>query len=156
MCGNTLKTFLLLMQEIGSALDLEDAAPLGGDPRSTLWELTIAPGQTFQLTCLEEKQSLLLSTTLDEPFSDKHFKTLLLLNGLYEQTGGIRMGLEYPGGNIVMNFESPLDTLPLEQLRTVIFNLTSELVSWRGLIQSEPGEIDPPSVMPADQHGMRA
>lgn len=130
--------FLLLMREIGPALDLECATPDDEDPRSARWTLTVEGEDRFTFTHLVEKRMLLISVAVGAPVTSDHYRTLLFSNGLFEQTGGVRMGLTYPYGKIVMSFEAALDDLSLSQLTALLFNLTDNLVRWRELIETIP------------------
>ena len=155
MSQDPLDKFLLLVGEISETLDLPDASPCGDDPRSPRWDLHLGGPHQLRLTCLSERQMVQISTTLGEPDSPAVYKTLLSVNALHEKTGGLRLSLAEPDGDIHLTAEVPLDELTLEGLTTIVLNFTETLVSYRELVQSElpepeweaePTAIDPPGL----------
>ena len=152
MSDNALQQFQLLMNEIGPAVNSGFAVPVGETP-SDMWTLGLSDTYTLSLRCLAEKRSLLVSIPLGIASSPAHFRTLLMFNGLYEETGGARFSLN--GDEVTLSVETPLDDLTLEGLQTLIFNFVDSFKAWRELLRSEPGEVEPPSAPEGAQPGMR-
>ena len=150
--SGTLQQFQLLMQEIGPAVDSDYAVPEGETP-AEIWKLTLGDAYTVTFQCLPEKQSFVLSVPLGEAWSPGHYRTLLTYNGLYEETGGARFGLN--GDEVVMSIELPLHELSLDDLQNVILNFASTLPAWREFLRSSPGEIEPPPATEPIASGVR-
>ena len=151
MTTEFLDRFQLLMEELGPALGVDHATPLGETP-SESWALTLGDAYVMTVRCLPEKQAVVASVTLGDVASRAHYRTLLAYNGLYEETGGVRFGLS--NGEVVMTVEAPADELNLESLQTLVTNLAGTLNDWREFLHAEPGEAKSP-LPAADQLATR-
>lgn len=129
------------MKELGPALELSAAIQTDTLPsiqsEDVTYYLDVTSEHQFSLRFLPEKEMILISVAVGEPMSLEHYKTLLNLNGLHEQTGGVRMGLEDERNHIVMSFETALEELSLETLKLYLFNLAGILATWSELLDSD-------------------
>ena len=65
---------------------------------------------------------------------------LLLYNGAARETGGGRMLLEEPGGEVVLQLQVEAAGLDASALAAVTVNLQEVAGHWRRLVAASPGE----------------
>ena len=128
--------FELLVSELGPALELPRAIP--DDAAGEIaYRLPVSEDDEFQLTLLEDKESLLFRLNIGEVASAAHYRSLLAFNALHETTGGVRMGLDDQSGEIKMCFETPLEELTIDRLRDYLLNLAGVAGLWREAIAND-------------------
>ena len=78
----------------------------------------------------------------------KLYETLLTYNYLWEETGGVRMALDSPGGRVVLLLDLPIHGLAAGTFATVIKNVVEKARSWRKSIEGIGNEVDASTSQP--------
>ena len=123
-----------LMAKIGPQLEL-DAVSQFDDEQS--WVLFVDDDLAITVDSDFDAGKLILSSDLVSPPEETRLATyelLLQYNCQWPETGGLRMGLDEPGGTIVQMFDLPLAGLDLERLVTVVQNFIDQTELWRKIL----------------------
>ena len=67
----------------------------------------------------------------DDGRRDQLCRTLLQYNYLWRETGGMRMALDGPDGDVVQIFEMPAESLNVESVQNVLGNFAQAASGWR-------------------------
>jgi len=68
------------------------------------------------------------------------YETLLCYNLLWKDTGGVKMALSGPGGELVLLYELFVSELALNELQTVLSNFVSIAQVWGVYVTGEGNE----------------
>ena len=91
-----------------------------------LWlssEIAPAPGGTGRLELMER---------------------LLMVNGLWRETGGYRLALDGPGEHFLLACDVRASDLSLDDLATVLGNFVDALAAWRQIVAAGAGKAEVP------------
>ncbi|MGV3662259.1 MAG: type III secretion system chaperone [Prosthecobacter sp.] len=128
-----------LIEELGPATDEVLEVQQHGD---TSWALVIDDTTAFYLDFVADRQVLILSTDLGTPEEDSRdsaYQIALLSNFNWSQSGGIKLGLEAPDGNLVLMFEVNAASLDLTTLQQALGFFAEKNLAWRTLIHTGLG-----------------
>lgn len=125
-----------LMTEIGPALELAEVTEIEGDNR---WILVIRDGTVLFVDYDPEDQRLWLSADVGAPPPGDRlrlYELMLLYNAQWQQTGGVRLALDGPEGDVVQAYDLPLAGLDLHHLQQVVRNFGDMLEAWRKIVST--------------------
>lgn len=128
----------LLMQGLGPVLE-----PLAIDfaEEGRIWGIEMEEDLAVIVQFDEQKNCLVLSCELGSPPEGDRtalYEMLMQLNYHWDVTGGTRMAIDCPRGNIVQLFETGADGLDIQKLSTLVAAFSSTAEIWRRIIQSPP------------------
>jgi hypothetical protein len=87
----------------------------------------------------EETGVVTLSCELGRPAEESQlsiYEALLVYNSLAPLHGGIRMALREPGGVILQEFDTSIDSLQIEQWMNLILDFSKKASAWEEIIES--------------------
>lgn len=129
--------FTQMMAELGPLFDLAAVIELDGGRE---WKLAVDEDNLVSVELDPVTGSLVLSADIASLPADKtrdFLEMLLIYNGQWAQTGGVRMSLTEPGGLVVQSVELFGDALDLSTLATVLKNFLDIRAGWRTVM--DPG-----------------
>jgi hypothetical protein len=140
-----------LMSAIGPMLELLEVTEFDEE---NLWTLVVDEDTVLFADYGAEEGRLVLSTELGAPpGGERHglYELLLTYNNQWGETGGVRMALDAPGGNVVQIYDLALAGLDLPRFQTVVGNFVDTARAWREIVakggdgggDSPAGPIDP-------------
>lgn len=132
------------MVEIGPLLQLAEVVEF---PEQHLWTLVTDDGAVVELELDDEQQRVVLATDVCELSPEdvtRHCQTLLHVNLLWRQTGGVRFALAET--TVVEMLELPLAMADLPTLATAVTNLCASAQEWRQFLLASPGD----AILPVD------
>lgn len=127
----------MLLQELGPQTPELDAV-LQENEKS--WLLVFGDEQSIYVEWANNPDRLVLTTGLGRPVEGNElqvYETLLSYNLLWQDTGGVRMAIDGPQGEIMLIYDLFDDQLSLAELQTVVLNITSIAGIWRDYVQKE-------------------
>ncbi len=101
------------------------------------WDVSYADETRVGLDHMADQDKLMLTTELGPLPEDRKAHShefLLIYNYAWTQSGGIKMGLEAPGGNVVMMFELNASSLDLQTLQGILASFVEKAGCWRELV----------------------
>jgi hypothetical protein len=124
-----------LMSDVGPVLD-----PLAIDamPEAKCWGIAMEEDLSVLVEFDEQKNCLVLSSELGAPAPGDRtalYELLLQLNYHWNATGGNRMAVNGPGGDIVQMYELGADNLDATQLSAVLKTFSEVAKAWRQVVQ---------------------
>jgi len=125
-----------LMNEIGPLVDGIEAIQQDGDDH---WEIAFDEDTILEVDFSDSARKLTFAIEVGKPEESnrlKAYETILTYNYLWQDTDGVRMALDGPGGNVVQLFDLFETDLDLSTLANVVENLVEKARSWRDAIQS--------------------
>jgi hypothetical protein len=139
----------VLFDEIGPLLDASGIVQAGDDT----WLVVLDDArQTEVVLDLDQAQGkLTLSMDVAQVQSERRlqtYETLLMVNYLWAETGGVRFALDGPGGQLVQLFDLFVEALDAPRLMDVIVNFAASGNQWQdrlaggGLVAEGPSESD--------------
>ncbi len=138
----TIEKIQKLMEELGPAHSDIDAIVQTEEPS---WALQFSDETVVIIEPSEEPSRMILSTELGSATDSMElpiYETLLCYNFMWRETGGVKIGLAGPKGELIMSSELCLEDLILINLQEAIDNFVSIARSWRtyvtGNMQSAP------------------
>ena len=134
-----------LMREIGPLVDAIDAIEQVGEQN---WAIGFDEATWLTVDYNEQTDKLTLAIDCGpspEQNRIKLYETLLTYNYLWEETGGLRMALDEPGGRVVLIFDVAVHGLDSATFATVVENMVTKSRLWQQSIQGVGSESDPPS-----------
>lgn len=131
----TLEQIEMLMSEVGPVLD-----PLTIDAIADLksWAIAMEEDLAVFVQFNEEKNCLFVASELGAPPAGDRtalYELLLLLNFHWNTTGGSRMAINGPGGEVVQVFEIAADGLDATRLARVLSSFAVAARAWREIVQ---------------------
>lgn len=127
----------MLMQELGPQTPEIDAV-LQQDEKS--WLLVFSDEQSIYVEWANNPERLVLSTGLGKPVEGcqlQVYETLLSYNLLWQNTGGVRMAIDGPNGEVLLIYDLFDDQLSLSELQTVVLNISSIAEIWRDYVKKD-------------------
>lgn len=123
-----------LMLEIGPALELMEVTEFDED---NLWVLVRDEACVIEVEYDDDQKRIMLSTEIGQPHeADRKniYEMLLQVNYLWQETGGLRIGLDGPVGKVVQMFGTSVIDLHLGQLKTILTNFFDSARTWHEII----------------------
>ena len=127
-----------LMSEIGPLIDGIEAIDQEDDD---FWLFALGDNVVLQIQHDEEARKLVFSTELGTPPTERRleaYEALLAFNYLWLETGGVRMAIESPGGEVTQVMDLFTLDLDISTLATVIQNFREKAIHWRGYLANFP------------------
>lgn len=146
-----------LLQELGPNTPDIDAVVQTEEPS---WAIQFSDETIVIIEPAEDPERMVLSAELGSA-SDKLqlpiYETLLCYNLLWRDTGGVKIGLAGPKGELIISTEICLEGLLLSTLQQGIADFAKIARSWAGYVTSADGQAAPPLPgMGSDQLHMHA
>ena len=143
----TLEQIEILMSGLGPVLD-PLAIDASVEPRC--WGIAMAEDLVVLVQFDERKNCLVLSCELGSPPAGdrtKLYETLLQMNYHWETTGGNRMAIDGPAGNVVQLFEMGVHDIDVSRLSRVISTFAGTAKAWRDYISRDSSSQSLPPAM---------
>ncbi len=148
--ATNLERMQIMMEEIGPSLP-EIEAVIQSDER--YWAFQFSAQAIVVLEWAEDPDRVVLSSLLGAPSESMQlsvYETLLCYNLLWKDTGGVKMALSGPGGDLVVIYEMFSADLTLGELQTVLTNFVNIAQIWTVYVTGEseqpgmqlPGSMD--------------
>lgn len=129
---------------------LQETAPLISEARAILredderWVLLIGEDTAVELIADLRLGHLGLSMPIGVPVDNRKsatYEAMMVMNGMWRQSGGIFFGVEEPGGQIQQDVELNLQQLNPEKLAAILKDFTDRGSVWKGIFE-EYGGVD--------------
>jgi hypothetical protein len=139
-----------LIEAVGPEVEAVQAVGQTGD---TEWAVMFDTDTTVMLDLVTEQQKLVLSIDLGRPAQESRlatYETMLAYNVLWQETGGVKMGLGGTNGRLVQMFELNTAGLDLDLLASVLEGFVAKALVWREQIAQGAGSAEalpPPNLM---------
>ena len=137
-----------IMSEVGPLLEIDEIQEAED---GLAWLLAIEEGFAVLAELDEENERLILSAEIGAPQEAKRtrlYEMLLVYNAQWTQTGGIRMVLDEPGGQVVQMFDLAASNLEVSRLARILVNFVEIGLGWRQIVTESSGQpsesADPP------------
>lgn len=133
----SLELIQMLMQELGPNTPEVDAILQTDD---TTWAVQFDDDRAILIEWADDPRRLVLSAILGRASSATQiavYETLLSYNLLWKETGGVRMALDGPEGDVMLIYDLYEDQLTESELRTVMVNFADLAALWTEYVTSE-------------------
>ena len=148
--ATNLERMQIMMEEIGPSLPEIEAVIQSEDKN---WAIQFSDQSIVMLEWAEDPDRVVLTSLLGAPSESMQlsvYETLLCYNLLWKDTGGVKMALSGPGGDLVVIYELFSTDLTLGELQTVLTNFVSIAQIWTVYVTGEseqpgmtlPGALD--------------
>lgn len=144
--ATSLERMQIMMEEIGPAMPEIDAVIQSEQEN---WAIQFEDQTIVTLEWAEKPDRVVLSAMLGIPSESMQlsvYETLLCYNLLWKDTGGVKMALAGPNGELMLLYELYVSDLMLNEMQTVLSNFVSIAQVWSVYVT---GEEDQATVMPA-------
>ena len=145
--ATNLERMQIMMEEIGPAMP-EVEAVIQSEEKN--WAIQFEDQSIVMLEWAESPDRVVLTAMLGIPSETMQlsvYETLLCYNLLWKDTGGVKMALSGPGGELVLLYELFASNLNRNELQTVLINFVSISQVWSVYVTGE-GE-QPASNLPS-------
>jgi Tir chaperone protein (CesT) family len=145
--ATNLERIQIMMEEIGPAMS-EIEAVIQSEEKN--WAIQFEDQSIVMLEWAENPDRVVLTAMLGVPSETMQlsvYETLLCYNLLWKDTGGVKMALSGPGGELVLLYELFASNLNRNELQTVLINFVSISQVWSVYVTGE-GE-QPASNLPS-------
>lgn len=149
--ATNLERMQIMMQEIGPSLPDIEAVIQSEDMN---WAIQFSDQSIVMLEWVEDPDRVVLTSLLGVPSESMQlsvYETLLCYNLLWKDTGGVKMALSGPNGELVVIYELFSTDLTLNDLQTVLTNFVSIAQIWTVYVT---GESLPPGMPLPDSADM--
>lgn len=134
-----------LLSELGPLLELDAVVAY---ENLDSWGLIIDEDRTVTVEADFVGRKLILSTALPAPPAKRRadtYEMLLIFNAHWEESGGLQIGLEEPGGKLSLSYHQALPGLDIDELEAIIKSFVVQADLWaditaKGLSESDPVE----------------
>jgi hypothetical protein len=151
LMSNDLGRARMLTTELG--LVLPHGAALSQIEES-LWTVRLRDNSAVLIRLTDSPERLVLSAILGHAPADQQFalyELLLCYNLLWQATGGVRIGMDGPQGELVLVYDFIADSSSANLLKTVVLNVAALAHIWRAHIEGNNPppdfQIDPGSAV---------
>lgn len=132
----TIEQIEILMAQVGPLLD-----PLAIDAfvEDRVWGIALEEDQLVFVKFNEKKNCLVFSIDLGQPPAGDRsllYEILLQINFHWDATGGVRMGVNAPDGEVVQAFEIGADELDAARLSETLSSFAEVAVAWREVVRN--------------------
>lgn len=143
--ATNLERIQIMMEEIGPAMP-EIEAVIQSEEKN--WAIQFEDQSIVMLEWAESPERIVLTAILGTPSETMQlsvYETLLCYNLLWKDTGGVKMALSGPGGELVLLYELFAANLNRNELQTVLINFVSIAQVWSVFVT---GEGENPATQP--------
>ncbi len=148
--ASNLERIQIMIEEIGPNMP-EIEAIIQSEEKN--WAIQFEDQSIVMLEWADRPDRIVLSAMLGTPVEKMQlsvYETLLCYNLLWKDTGGIKMALAGPGGELILVYELHASELALNELQTVLSNFASIAQVWGIYVTGEseqpigniPGPMD--------------
>lgn len=144
--ATSLERMQIMMEEIGPAMPEIDAVIQSEQEN---WAIQFEDQTIVTLEWAEKPDRVVLSAMLGIPSESMQlsvYETLLCYNLLWKDTGGVKMALAGPNGELMLLYELYVSDLMLNEMQTVLSNFVSIAQVWSVYVT---GEEEQAAMMPA-------
>ncbi len=135
--ARNLERIQIMMEEIGPSMpDIE--AVIQSEEKN--WAIQFEDQSIVMLEWTDRPDRVVLSAMLGTPSEKMQlsvYETLLCYNLLWKDTGGVKMALAGPGGELILLYELYAAELTLNELQTVLSNFASIAQVWSVYVMGE-------------------
>ena len=145
--ATNLERIQIMMEEIGPAMP-EIEAVIQSEEKN--WAIQFEDQSIVMLEWAESPDRVVLTAMLGIPSETMQlsvYETLLCYNLLWKDTGGVKMALSGPGGELVLLYELFASNLNRNELQTVLINFVSISQVWSVYVTGEAEQ--PASKLPS-------
>ncbi len=135
--ATNLERMQIMMEEIGPSMP-EIEAVIQSEEKN--WAIQFDDQAIVMLEWAEKPDRLVLSAMLGSPTERMQlsvYETLLCYNLLWKDTGGVKMALAGPGGELILLYELHAADLNVGDLQTVVANFRSIAEVWSVYVTGE-------------------
>lgn len=135
--ATNLERMQIMMEEIGPSLSDIQAVIQSEDKN---WAIQFSDQSIVMLEWVSDPERVVLTAMLGVPSESMQlsvYETLLCYNLLWKDTGGVKMALSGPGGELVAIYELFSSDLALNELQTVLTNFVSIAEIWSVYVTGE-------------------
>jgi len=139
--ATNLERMQAMMEEIGPAMAEIEAVIQSDDKK---WAIQFEDQSIIMLEWTKRPDRIVLSSMLGIPSETMQlsvYEALLCYNLLWKDTGGVKMALAGPGGDLMLLYELYVDQLMLNDLQIVISNFSSISQVWSVYVTGESQEL---------------
>jgi hypothetical protein len=139
--ATNLERMQAMMEEIGPAM-AEIEAVIQSEEKN--WAIQFEDQSIIMLEWAERPDRIVLSSMLGIPSETMQlsvYEALLCYNLLWKDTGGVKMALAGPGGDLMLLYELYADQLMLNDLQIVISNFSNISHVWSVYVTGESQEL---------------
>ena len=139
--ATNLERMQAMMEEVGPAMAEIEAVIQSEDKN---WAIQFEDQSIIMLEWSERPDRIVLSSMLGIPSEAMQlsvYEALLCYNLLWKDTGGVKMALAGPGGDLMLLYELYVDQLMLNDLQIVISNFSSISQVWSVYVTGESQEL---------------
>ena len=139
--AKNLERMQTMMEEIGPNM-AEIEAVIQSEDRN--WAIQLEDQSIIMLEWAEKPDRIVLSSMLGIPSETMQlsvYEALLCYNLLWKDTGGVKMALAGPGGDLMLLYELYVDGLMLNDLQIVISNFSNISHVWSLYVTGESQEV---------------
>lgn len=148
--ATNLQRMQIMMEEIGPVMPSIEAVIQSEEKN---WAIQFDDQSIVMLEWAEKPDRVVLTAMLGTPSESMQlsvYETLLCYNLLWKDTGGVKMALSGPGGELILLYELFSTDLTLNELQTVLSNFVSIAQVWSVYVTGEseqpvgsvPGSVD--------------
>jgi hypothetical protein len=141
--ATNLERMQIMMEEIGPSMS-EIEAVIQSEEKN--WAIQFEDQSIVMLEWTDSPDRVVLSAMLgaaSESMQLSVYETLLCYNLLWKDTGGVKMALSGPGGELVLLYELFASNLSLNELQTVLANFVSIAQVWSVYVTGESDQAAP-------------
>ncbi len=141
--ATNLERMQIMMEEIGPSMS-EIEAVIQSEEKN--WAIQFEDQSIVMLEWTDNPDRVVLSAmlgTASESMQLSVYETLLCYNLLWKDTGGVKMALSGPGGELVLLYELFASNLSLNELQTVLANFVSIAQVWSVYVTGESDQAAP-------------
>ncbi len=135
--ATNLERMQIMMEEIGPAMP-EIEAVIQSEEKN--WAIQFEDQSIVMLEWAENPDRVVLTAMLGAPSESMQlsvYETLLCYNLLWKDTGGVKMALSGPAGELVLLYELFASNLNRNELQTVLINFVSISQVWSVYVTGE-------------------
>ncbi len=143
--ASSLERFQIMMEEIGPSMPEIEAVIQSEESN---WAIQFENQTITTLEWSEKPDRVVLSSAMGIPSKSMQltvYETLLCYNLLWKETGGVKMGLAGPDGELMLLYEMYMDNLTLQDLQTILVNFINISSAWSVFITDEKGSLVAPN-----------
>lgn len=148
--ATNLERMQIMMEEIGPVMPSIEAV-IQSEERN--WAIQFDDQSIVMLEWADKPDRVVLTAMLGSPSESMQlsvYETLLCYNLLWKDTGGVKMALSGPGGELILLYELSGTELTLGELQTVLANFVSIAQVWSVYVTGDgdqpagnlPGSVD--------------
>lgn len=135
--ATNLERIQIMMEEIGPSMP-EIEAVIQSEEKN--WAIQFDDQSIVMLEWAEKPDRIVLSAMLGIPSESMQlsvYETLLCYNLLWKDTGGVKMALAGPGGELILLYELHAADLVLNDLQIILSNFVSIAQVWSVYVMGE-------------------